>query len=94
MATILEIITSNSQMRARQVTEAATHNRRLARNEFLRKLRNHDWFFAYSDDGAVVRRVAAAEQQLKDTAKKYDWEQWFANYRTWVFDGKEGPEPQ
>ena len=42
------------------------------RSDFAKKLKGHDWYYAYSDDHSVWRRGNAASQKLRAQHKELD----------------------
>lgn len=40
--------------------------------DYLRRLKGHDWYYAYSDDGSVYRRGSAAASALSELRQKLD----------------------
>lgn len=58
---------------------------------YLAQLRQHDWFFDFSDDGYVWRRGRAARDALNATAKQHPaLQQVFDLYHASVFNAASG----
>lgn len=46
--------------------------------DYIERLKYHDWYYAYADDGRVYRRGAAAEEVLRALQKQLD-----PDYKIW-----------
>ena len=61
---------------------------------YAKRLKNHDWFYEYSDDGSVWRAGLQAQKSLIADARAYPLlSTLFTEYSTWIFNGREGTNP-
>ncbi len=61
---------------------------------YAKRLKNHDWFYEYSDDGSVWRAGNQAQKNLIADAMTYPLlSALFTEYSTWIFNGREGTDP-
>ena len=61
---------------------------------YTKRLKNHDWFYEYSDDGSVWRAGNQAQKNLIADARAYPLlSALFTEYSTWIFNGRKGTNP-
>lgn len=61
---------------------------------YAKRLKNHDWFYEYSDDGNVWRAGLQAQKNLIADARAYHLlSTLFTEYSTWIFNGRKGTDP-
>ena len=61
---------------------------------YAKRLKNHDWFYEYSDDGSVWRAGNQTQKNLiADASACPLLSTLFTEYSTWIFNGREGTDP-
>jgi hypothetical protein len=60
---------------------------------YYERLKNHDWFYFYSDDSNVNTRGIIQENELKRIAQKYSlFKQMYEEFYDAKFNGRKIPE--